>query len=103
MLDLKKKLPSCRTDMGSAAKGYEQEAWSEGMGFEPEGWGLRPNEQISSKDPAENRFKSKNNTVVTAQVLSTAILHCHTSSSTGGLVRYPEVFIKHNVGTGLMF
>ena len=48
--------------------------------------------ETPSNDP---RFVTYNNTVVESQVGATAILHCKTSSSTGGLVS--GVFIFHSI------
>ncbi|XP_018021761.1 uncharacterized protein LOC108677954, partial [Hyalella azteca] len=44
--------------------------------------------ELRASASQDNRFVSKNNSVVTAQVASTAILHCRTSSATGGLVSW---------------
>lgn len=42
--------------------------------------------ELRASQPTDSRFVSANNTMVTAQVSSTAVLHCRTSSATGGLV-----------------
>ena len=52
------------------------------------GWGrsIEGVRELRSSQPTDSRFLSTNNSIVTAQVSSTAVLHCRTSSATGGLV-----------------
>ncbi|XP_042212066.1 uncharacterized protein LOC121859337 [Homarus americanus] len=44
--------------------------------------------QLGVKVPPEDRFVTQNNSVVTGQVGAAVILHCKTSSATGGLVSW---------------
>lgn len=65
-------------------------------GFADSGWSrsIEGVHELRASQPTDSRFISSNNSVVTAQVSSTAVLHCRTSSATGGLV---SIVILHKI------